>query len=107
MIQISALRIHFPLAYISASRTHHPLLFLLREIRHTLLQSLDQHRHGALAEVRSVADFVDVVREFRRDLLEIVGFERFFGWRLLFDGSKGREEQECSAADNYLLMRDN
>lgn len=41
---------------------------------------MDQYRHRLLAEIGSIPQLVNVIREFRRDPSHVVGFEILFGW---------------------------
>lgn len=60
---------------------HYFLLLLLTEALRTLFQRPDQHRRRLLAEIGSVAQFVDVVCELSRDLHHVVRLEILFGLR--------------------------
>lgn len=58
---------------------HYYLLLPLTETLWTLFQCLNQYRHGVLAEIGRIPQFVKVVRELCGDPLHVVGFEILFG----------------------------
>ena len=76
--------------------SHHLLLLLVGEPLRTLLQRLDQNRHRLRAEIRSVAQFVDVVCELGRDLFEVVGFEILLGRRCAL--------RQCGQKEDFILL---